>query len=132
MYINKYNAKKPHSIHKMKQVHTFNHHEYFHTFHNQIRGDVSIPVYHALRQRGGGFGSIFKIISRYALPILKKYIFPHVATSLVSTASDVASGTPIKSTLKKNSKAFIKNVANEVIKSSQKGSGVRKVCLSKI
>lgn len=109
----------------MKQIHIFDHRVYFHTFQGKLHN--GIPVYHAVRQRGG-FGSIFRLLSKYAIPLLRRYIYPHARNSLISTASDLVSGTSnLKTSLKNNSKSFLKNVAGDIVKSAQTGGGKKKV-----
>jgi len=105
----------------MKHYHVFNHQDYYTTLQKQIGGDI--PVFKGYRQKGGGFGSIFRIISQYAIPLIKKYIFPRARDSLINTAADVAAGTSLKASVKRNSKSFLKNVASDFVTHPQRGAG---------
>lgn len=111
----------------MKQKYIFHHDHYYHTLKGQ--GGEGIPVYHGVRQRGGGIGSVLGGIAKYALPLLMKYVFPHARNAALSTISDVAvNKESIKNSLKKNGIGFLKNVGAEVLNSvsnSQSGSGVQ-------
>lgn len=107
----------------MKTPHVFNHSDYFHTLHSRIHDQL--PVYHGYKQRGGGLGSIFRILSNYAIPIIKRYIIPRAKQALLSTTSDIVQGTPIKQSLKKSSKKFLNNVVSDLLPGQQTGSGLR-------
>lgn len=114
-------------MHEQKILHIFDHRDYYNTLSGHITHGV--PVYHAYKQRGGGaFSSIIRMVSKYAIPLLKRYILPHARNSLISTVQDLSTGTStVKSSLKKNSKNLLNNVAGDIINSAQTGSGKRKV-----
>jgi len=71
-------------------------------------------------------GFYFRVISQYAIPLLKKYIFPRAQESLVNTASEVGAGASLKSSLKRNSQGFLKNVVHDIVKIPLKGSGIKR------
>lgn len=106
----------------MKSIHIFNHHHYHHTLHEQI--GHGIPVYTGYRQRGGGLGSIFGFIKKYAIPVISKYILPHAKSALINTVSDVSQGQSIKSALKNNAMSLVKNVSKGIVQ-PQSGAGLR-------
>ena len=117
----------------MRQKYIFHHDHYYHTLKGQI--GAGIPVFHGVRQRGGGIGSILGGIAKYALPLLMKYVFPHAKEAALRTLSDVAvGGQSVKGALKKNSVGFLKNVGGDVLSSAtaklQTGKGIRKVTKS--
>lgn len=103
----------------MKSPHLFSEHDVYHALNERIHG--STPVYRVIRQRGAGFGTVIRLFTRYAIPLIQRYIIPNAKQSLVSTVSDVIEGGSIKSSLKKNSKVFMKNVATDIVRSVQKG-----------
>jgi hypothetical protein len=112
----------------MRQKHIFHHDHYYHTLKGQI--GEGIPVFHGVRQRGGGLGSVLGGIARYALPLLMKYVFPHARDAAIRTVSDVTTnGASLKSSLKKNGIGFIKNVGVSILKNtiaSQSGQGIKR------
>lgn len=113
----------------MRQKYIFHHDHYYHTLKSQIGGQI--PVFHGVRQRGGGLGSVLGGISKYALPLIMKYVLPHAKEAGLRTISDVVKGSSVKSALKKNGVGFLKNVGGELIRSTlnssktQRGKGVR-------
>lgn len=107
----------------MKLQHVFDHSDYFHTLHGRIHDQI--PVYQGYRQQGAGFGSFFRIISNYAIPIIKKYILPRAKEAILSTTSDVISGAPLKQSIKERSKTLFKNIATDILDGKQSGSGLR-------
>jgi hypothetical protein len=111
----------------MKQRYIFHHDHYYHTLKRQI--GEGVPVFHGVRQRGGGLGSVLGSIAKYAIPLIQRYIIPHAKTAAFSTFTDLASGShSIKQALKKNSLGFLKNVGQDIAKtansSGQTGSGL--------
>lgn len=105
----------------MKSIHIFDHHHYHHTLQDQI--GHGIPVYTGYRQRGGGLGSIFGFIKKYAIPVISKYILPHAKSALINTVSDVSQGQSIKSALKNNAMSMVKNVSKGIVQ-PQSGAGL--------
>jgi hypothetical protein len=114
----------------MKHVHVFHHDFYHHTLEHQIGG--GLPVFTGYRQRGGGLGSILGYIGKYAFPLLKKYVLPHVGSAVIDTISDLKHGHPMKEAIGKNAIKMGKNVAKSVL-TQQTGRGLgakkRKVLL---
>jgi hypothetical protein len=104
----------------MKQAYTFHHTNYYHTLKSQIGG--GIHVYAGTRQRGGGIGNVLSFVSKYAIPLINRYILPHAKEALVRTASDVAENrSTIKQSLKANSKNLLKNIGSDVFKNLTQG-----------
>lgn len=106
----------------MKHVHEFDHNLYHKVLERQIGS--GLPVFTGYRQRGAGLGSIFGLIGRYVLPIIKDYVMPHAKTALVNTVSDVVKGTPLKQAVLKQGGDMLRNVASDLAK-RQTGSGLR-------
>jgi|GEM_PF-5556485 len=110
----------------MKHKYVFNHDHYYHTLKQQIGS--GIPVFHGVRQRGGGLGSVLGSIAKYAIPLVKQYIIPHAKNAILSTVADVTLGRhSLKESLKNNSVGFLKNVGNGVVNklnSEQSGRGL--------
>lgn len=109
----------------MKHLHVFNHEHYHHALEHQIGN--GIPVFSGTRQKGGGLGSIIGFLGRYALPLLKKFVFPHAKAAALSTLSDISSGKSIKEAVSGNAATMVKNVGHSIIKGEQTGSGLRTV-----
>jgi len=109
----------------MRSKYIFHNDHYYHTIKSQA--GHGIPVFHGAHQRGEGLGDVLGGIARYALPLISKYIFPHAASTLASTISDVTNnGYSVKQALKKNSLNLVKNVAGTVVENIQKGKGIRR------
>lgn len=112
----------------MKQKYIFHHDHYYHTLKEQ--GGEGIPVFHGVRQRGGGIGSVLGGIAKYALPLFMKYVFPHARDAAISTISDVAvNKESVKSSLKKNGIGFLKKVGTEILNTTnntQSGKGINR------
>lgn len=109
----------------MKHVHIFNHDDYHTTLKHQIGN--GIPVFSGVRQQGGGLGGVLGFLSRYAVPLIKRYIFPHAKKAVLNTAVDLMQGgSPLKSTLKRNVKSFANDVTSDVLtRITQKGKGIK-------
>ena len=109
-----------------KSKYIFHHDHYYHTLKSQIGN--GIPVFHGVRQRGGGIGSVLGGIAKYALPLIAKYILPHAKSAVASTVSDIAqNGLTVKQALKSNGLKFLKKVGSGVVNSvlnNQSGSGI--------
>ena len=105
----------------MKHVHQFDHQLY----HKVLEGEIGrgLPVFTGYRQRGAGLGSIFGLIGRYVLPIIKEHIFPHAKTALINTVQDVMKGTPLKQAVLRQGGDMIQKVATSIEK-RQTGSGL--------
>lgn len=100
----------------MRQKYIFHHDHYYHTLKDQIGN--GIPVFHGVRQRGGGIGSVLGGIAKYALPLLMKWVMPHAKKAALSTVADVAKGgKSLKSSLKRNGLALLKDVGTDVLNS---------------
>ena len=108
----------------MKKVHIFNHDMYHHTLKHQIGS--GIPVFSGIRQRGGGLGGVLGFVGRYAIPLLSKYVIPHVRKALIGTAVDLITNNPIKKTVKQNIRSLAKNVGSDIVQNIgvQKGKGI--------
>lgn len=76
------------------------------------------------RQRGSGIGSIFKSIGRFLLPLVKKHVLPHAATTAKNVMSDVIEGRNVGETLKEHGLKGIKGVGDSIL-GNQSGSGSR-------
>jgi hypothetical protein len=87
-------------------------------------------VFHGVRQRGGGLGSVLGGIAKYAFPLLR-WLLPHAKHAALRTVSDVVGGRhSVKSALKENGIGFLKNVGSDIIGSAagvsrQSGNGIR-------
>jgi len=104
----------------MKHHHIFDHSVYYSTLKNQIGG--GIHVFAGTRQKDGGLGEIFGAISRYAIPLVKKYIMPHAKQFAIRTASDLlSSGSSTTKTVKSNAKTLVKNVGKDILTSLVQG-----------
>ena len=114
----------------MRQRYTFQHDHYYNTLKEQI--GQGIPVFHGVRQRGRGLGSVLGGFAKYALPLLMKWVLPHAKQAALKTVSDIAGGRhSVKSALKHNSIGFLKDVGENIIhsvvtKTKQTGKGVKK------
>ncbi|CAL8133786.1 unnamed protein product [Orchesella dallaii] len=76
-------------------------------------------------QRGAGIGNAFSIVRKYTVPVVRRYILPHVKTAAINTALDLAGGTPIRTVLKKSTTNLIKDIKSDVINSlQQRGKGI--------
>jgi hypothetical protein len=106
----------------MRSKYIFHHDHYYHTLKNQIGS--GIPVFHGARQRGGGIGSIFGGIAKYALPLIAKYILPHAKTAATNVISNIVNkrGT-IKESLKNSGVQLINDIGNSII-TKQAGEGL--------
>lgn len=109
----------------MKTLYTFDSNDYYAALNRQHQS--SSQIYRIPRQRGGSLGSIFRYVSRYVVPLLKKYVVPPLQSSALSVTTDLLEGGRFKETLKKHSKNLIKNIASEIAKPSQKGAGKRMI-----
>jgi hypothetical protein len=109
----------------MKHVHQFDHQLYHKVLEGQIgRG---LPVFTGYRQRGAGLGSIFGLIGRYVLPIIKEHIFPHAKTALINTVQDVMKGAPLKQAVLRQGGDMIQKVATSIEKrQTGRGLSIRK------
>ena len=97
----------------MKHPYIFHHHHYYHTLKSQIGGGY--PIYSGTRQRGGGIGGILGFFSKYALPLISKYIIPHAKEAVFRTASDVAKNkSSFKEALKTNTQNLAKNIGKDI------------------
>ena len=105
----------------MKQRYIFHHDHYYHTLKGQI--GEGVPVFHGVRQRGGGLGSVLGGIAKYAIPLIQRYIMPHAKSATLSTFADIASGGEIKQALKRNGLKFLNDVGNKFIERGQIGKG---------
>lgn len=114
----------------MRQKYTFHHDHYYNTLREQV--GQGIPVFHGLRQRGGGLGSVLGGFAKYALPLLVKYIMPHAKEAVLKSVGEIAGGShSVKSSLKRNGIGFLKNVGEGLLdslttSSKQIGKGIRK------
>ena len=110
----------------MKPKFIFHHDHYYHTLKSQIGS--GIPVFHGVRQRGGGIGSVLGGIAKYALPLIAKFVLPHAKSAVANTVSDIAqNGLSLKQALKTNGVKFLKDVGSGVANSvlnNQSGSGI--------
>jgi len=113
----------------MKTVHVFNVDAY-HQALNPI-GQHRFSHY----QRGAGVGGAFSLVKRYTIPVVKRFILPHVKNAAISTAVDVVRGTPVRSALKSNTANLIREIKADVIHSlTQQGKGItpRKQTIRKV
>ena len=113
----------------MKHRYIFNHDHYYHTLKGQI--GEGLPVFHGVRQRGGGLGSVIGSIAKYAIPLIQRYILPHAKSAALSTLADVTSGgQSIKQALKRNGVGFLRNVGGDILStaknSNQTGRGLNR------
>jgi hypothetical protein len=76
------------------------------------------------RQRGSGFGSIFKSVGRFLLPLVRKHVLPYAAKTAKNVMDDVLEGRNVGQSLKEHGLAGIKDVGRSVF-GSQSGSGSR-------
>jgi len=110
----------------MKSKYIFHHDNYYHTLKSQVGN--GIPVFHGVRQRGGGIGSVLGGIAKYALPLIAKYVLPHAKSAVADTFSDLTkNGLSVKQALKSNGLQFLKNVGSGVVSSvlsKQSGNGL--------
>lgn len=107
----------------MRSKYIFHNDNYYHTLRNQI--GQGMPVFHGSRQRGGGLGSVFGVLAKYALPILK-YIAPFASRAGASVLEDVAlKRSSIKDSLKTHGKSFLKSIGSSLIK-KQFGGGIKR------
>ncbi len=94
---------------------------------NQI--GQGIPVFHGVKQRGNGLGSVLGGLARYAIPQIMRYIVSHAKQAKYNTVSDIAlRGQGFKQALKSNGIGFLKNGGDDLINSSnsqpQSGKGI--------
>jgi len=100
----------------MRQKYISHHEHYYNALKDQI--GQGIPVFHGVRQMGGGLGSALGGIAKYALPLLK-WLIPHAKQAAIRTITDVVGGgRTVKSALKENGIGFLKNVGSDIIGSS--------------
>src|SRR5271154_6104184 len=71
--------------------------DYIKAFRHRQQVGGGIPVYGGVRrQRGAGIlGSAFKFLSKYALPIFRKIIYPAASRVFKKTRADVSQQIPI-------------------------------------
>jgi len=104
----------------------FNTNDYLKTFEIQVGG--GLPVFSGGRQRGGGLGGTLGRFAKFAIPILQKYIFPHIRDMAFNTTQDIVTNrrSP-KEALKFNGINALENFGKQVIPilGTQKGNGIR-------
>lgn len=101
----------------MKSVHIFDidkYHSALSPNHNNVQ------VYS--RQRGAGLGNI---VARYSIPLVKKYVLPHVKEAAMGVYKDIQQGHNVKQSLKNNAISLMQNVGHDVLENfKQKGTGL--------
>jgi len=106
----------------MKHRYIFNHDHYYHTLKGQI--GEGVPVFHGVKQRGGGLGSVLGSIAKYAFPLIQRYILPHAKSAALSTLADISTGGhTVKQALRKNGVGFLKNVGGQLLNSTDNQTG---------
>jgi hypothetical protein len=106
----------------MRQNYIFHTEDYYNTLKNQIGS--GIPVFHGVRQRGGGIGSILGSIGKYALPLVLKYIYPSARKAATSLVSDIVQKrSNFKDSLKASGKELLQGIGSSILK-EQSGEGI--------
>jgi len=111
----------------MGQKYIFHHDHYYHTLKDQI--GHGIPVFHGVKQRGSGLGSVLGSIAKYAIPLILRYVVPHAKTAAIRTLSDVATNRrTLKDSLKTSGIGFLHDVGTDLLNNpnteSQSGKGI--------
>jgi hypothetical protein len=77
------------------------------------------------RQRGSGFGSFFKSIGRFLLPLVRRHVLPHALSTAKNVMGDVLEGKNVGESLKEHGLEGIKEVGRSLL-DSQSGSGLKR------
>ena len=111
----------------------------FENYYSQ-QAKETIPVFRGSpNQRGSGFGSVFKKLFRWIVPIIKEHALPVVKSvgkealkSVVNIATDTLDGKDLKTSAKNQVKSSLNKFSNQYGNGKSKGKRRKKVVFKKL
>lgn len=111
----------------------------FENYYSQ-QAKETIPVFRGSpNQRGSGFGSVFKRLFRWIVPIIKEHALPVVKSvgkealkSVVNIATDTLDGKDLKTSAKNQVKSSLNKFSNQYGNGKSKGKRRKKVVFKKL